>query len=425
MAEPLGAGRSIDRSLAILAALSLVAETTVGLLLPVLPLYAQSLGATPVLLAAMVSVSAIASAGGQLVGGTLSARIHPRRLVPAGLVAYGLSSVLSLATGSAVVVAGLRALSGLGSGLYIVGERLYVRNVVDRARLAFANSILHAAAAVGLIVGPVVGGIYADLSDLGAPFVLAAVLCAVVAALALVVLPARLHPRSAVAAAAGVATAPPADVAAVADLSPALPADATAPRWIDRRALGILVAANVPFVAGYGSFVTTFVPFANEGLHWSTVQIGLAFSLFALGNVVGAPILGAAADRLGRTRVAAISAIPIVAFAASLVVSAPDGVLLALAFIAGAGVAGYTSSWFALVGIATGGVQGGTTFGAILAVTSLGTVLGALLAGQVWDLIGIRAAMVVTVVAFTAAGVLILAHREPRAAPGPPSNSRT
>src|ERR1044072_9621932 len=90
--------RAIERPLLVLAALSLFAETTVGLLLPVVPLFAQSLGATPTLLAVMVSLSAIASAGGQLAGGWVSTRVHPRRLVPAGQLAYALSSALSLVT---------------------------------------------------------------------------------------------------------------------------------------------------------------------------------------------------------------------------------------------------------------------------------------------------------------------------------------
>jgi MFS family permease len=254
-----------------------------------------------------------------------------------------------------------------------VGERLYVRNVVDRDRLAFANSVIHAAAAIGIVVGPIVGGIYADANDLRAPFVLASVLSLIVSAVAIVVLPARLHPRS-----------------AVLEPAEASPTDANLPA-LDRRGLTILIAANVPFVAGYGSFVTTFVPFANEGLHWSSTQVGLAFSLFALGNVVGAPILGWAADRFGRVGVGVLSSVPIVAFAAALVIAAPDGVLFVLAFGAGAGVAGYTAAWFALVGVATGRARGGTSFGAVLAITSLGTVIGAVLAGAIWEAVDIRA----------------------------------
>jgi MFS family permease len=295
----------------------------------------------------------------------------------------------------------LRGLSGLGSGVYLVGERLYIREVVDRARLAFANSLVQAAAAVGLIVGPLLGGAVADANDLRAPLVVAAAASAAIAVIALL-LPSRRHPNAATESALAV------------------------PVRTHRASLGVLTLANFALAAGYGSFITTFAPFATDGLNWTTTEIGLAFAIFALGNVIGAPMLGAAADQFGRRRVGALATIPIVVFAVALVIPAPDTLLHLLALAAGIGVAGFNASWYALLGIATGGPKGGQAFGTVSAVASLGIIVGALAAGQLWESIDIRAGMLVTVVAMAVAGVSLAAYPEAALdAEPPPEGERT
>jgi MFS family permease len=373
---------------------SFAAQLILGTMLPVLPLFAQGLGATPVMLGLMVSISAVAAAAGQFVGGSVSDRREPRRLVPAGLLAYGAASAITAVATSAPLVVGLRALSGAGAGFYLVGERLYIREVVDRARLAFANSLVQAAAALGLIVGPLLGGIVADANDLRAPIVMATVASLLVALLALL-LPSRRHPNAAT-------------TAAVA-----------APVTASRMGVSLLLISNFALAAGYGSFITTFAPFADEGLGWTITELGLAFSLFGLGNVIGAPLLGAAADRLGRKWVGALATIPIIVFAIAIVLPAPDGLLQLLALAAGMGVAGFTATWYALLGVATGGPGGGRTFGTVAAIASLGVVAGGLAAGLLWESFNIQVAMIVTIVAMALAGVSMAAYREARNDAGP------
>ena len=386
-------GRGMDRSLALLAGLALASQLIVAMLLPVLPLYAQELGATPIVLGLMVSISAVASAIGQLVGGAVSDRTGPRRLLPAGLVAYGAASLLTSIAATVAPVVGWRLLSGLGSGAYIVGERLYIRQIVDRARLAFANGLLQAAGSVGIIVGPVLGGVVADVTDLRSTFLVVGVGSLLLAAVA-VLLPSRYRQDSAASTAA----------------NPGGP--------IDRRGLSILLLANLAFVAGYGSFITTFAPFAMDELLWTTAEIGIAFALFGLGNIVVGPWVGGAADRWGRRWVGALATIPIVGFAFALILQAPSVLLFVLALAAGGGVAGFTAAWFAILGIATGGPHAGRAFGTVTAISSLGIVVGALAAGQLWESIDIRAGMTLTVVAMALAGITLLAYPETRDATG-------
>ena len=237
-----------------------------------------------------------------------------------------------------------------------------------------------------MVTGPLIGGAVAEANDLRAPIVAAAVASVGLALIALF-LPSRRHED----AAANPTTA--------------------APMRVDRTGLGILLFANLCFAAGYGSFITTFTPYASEGLRWTTTEIGLAFALFGLGNVAGAPALGTIADRMGRRRVGVLAMIPIVAFAAALVLLAPDALLYLLALLAGGGTAGFTASWYTLLGVATGGARGGGAFGTVAGVSSLGIIVAALAAGELWERIDVRAAMVVTIIAMALAGLILAAYR--------------
>jgi MFS transporter, DHA1 family, multidrug resistance protein len=395
-----GLGRGLDRALGLVAALSFASELLVAMMLPVIPLFAIELGATPIVLGLMVSISAVAAAGGQLIGGYVSDRSGARRLLPAGSLVYGLTSLVTPTFGAVAPLVASRAVSGLGSGAYMVGERLYIRQVVDRTRLAFANGLVQACGAAGVTIGPLLGGYIADVAGLRVPFVVVGIGSLVLAAVSLF-LPARRREDSAdrpVVAAEGTATKKP-------------------------RGLAILLLANLFFAAGYGSFITTFTPYAEDGLSWTTTEIGFAFALFGLGNIVVGPWVGAAADRWGRRWVGALATIPIIAFAVALVAPASDALLLLLVFAAGGGTAGFTASWYALLGVATGGSGGGRAFGTVVAVSSLGVVVGALAAGGLWDAIDVAVALMVTVVAMTLAGSALATYPERRGA-GPASEAQ-
>jgi DHA1 family multidrug resistance protein-like MFS transporter len=374
--------RGLDASLGLVAGLSLAAQMIVGSMLPIVPVYAQELGATPTILALMVSISAVATAAGQLLGGFGSGRMGARRLLPVGLMAYGAATLVTATATVVAPVVALRGLTGLGSGLYLVGERLYIRQIVKGARLAFANGVVQASAAVGLVAGPLLGGVLADATNLRTPFVVIGVGSLIVAVAALA-LPKPSRSDSV-------------DAARTGTRNP-----------VDRSALTVLLVANLCLAAGYGSFITTFAPFASDELRWTTLETGLAFSLFGLGNVVGAPLLGGVADRRGRRFVGSLSALPIVALAVVLVLPTPSALVYLLALVAGAGVAGFTASWYALLGTATAGPAGGRAFGIVAGVSSLGTIVGALLAGRLWESFDIRIGMLVTVAAMALAGLVL------------------
>jgi DHA1 family multidrug resistance protein-like MFS transporter len=389
-------GRGLDRSLALLAAIAFVTQIGVAVMLPLLPLYASRLGAEPIVLGFLTSSFAITNAVGQLAAGSLAGRFGPRRLIPAGMAVYAGANLLIATAAAALPLILWRSIAGLGGGLSLISERLYVTQVVDRSRLAFANGLMSSAGSAGTVLGPAVAGLLVAVSDLRVPFLLVAVTSAIATAGALFL------PRPRVAetgvGAPGVASAGAGDEGAV---PPA------------RRDLAILLVANIGLLAGFGSFITTYAPYTTSALAWTEAEVGITFSLFGLGSIVIGPWLGHQADRRGRRQVAAAATAPIAVFAALLLLGAPRPLIWLAAIPAGGGVAGFGAAWYALLASTTGGVRGSRAFGTVSAISSLGIAIGAMAASVLWTIIEIRAGVAVTLAALAIAAGAMLAFRGP------------
>jgi MFS family permease len=126
--------RSIDRPIALLPAMAFITQLGVSVMLPLLPLYAQSMGATPFVLSLLVGGFAIALAIGQLASGFLAERFPSRRLVVTGIGLYAGANVAIATAATAFQLIAFRAAAGLGSGINQVAERLYVTQVAERGR---------------------------------------------------------------------------------------------------------------------------------------------------------------------------------------------------------------------------------------------------------------------------------------------------
>jgi MFS family permease len=382
-------GRGLDPSLALLAAIAFTTQVGVAVMLPLLPLYATALGATPFVLGLLTSSFAVTNAAGQLLAGVIAERIGPRRLVPAGMGLYAVMNALIATATAALPLIAWRSLAGLGAGLGLVSERLYLIGVVDRARLAFANGLLSAAGSAGTVAGPAVGGAIAAAADLRTPFLLVAATSALAAGAALF-LP---RPRAVVGSLAG---------------DGAGPDDRSVGRSVDRRRLGLLLAANVGLLAGFGSFITTYAPYATGVLGWSTAEVGLQFSLFGLGSILVGPWLAHQADRRGRRRIALVALVPVAVFGVALVAAVPLPILALAGIAAGGGIAGFESAWYALLGEATGGARHGRAFGTVSALSNLGIVAGAMTAAWLWEWFDVRVGVAAVLVALAVAGTAML-----------------
>jgi MFS family permease len=338
-------------------------------MLPLLPLYATSLGATPTVLGLLTSSFAILIAVGQLAGGYLVERVAPRRLVSLGIGTYAAANVLIATAGSALSLIAFRSLAGLGSGVNQVSERLYVAQAIERTRLAFANGVLSAAGSAGSVLGPTVGGLLVGISDVRLPFLVVAATSATaaVASLFLPKPPAERPPKAA-------------------DPSPSEIARSKAAAAT--KILVLLFLIQTAFQATFGAFITTYAVFTQERLGWATAEVGLVFSAFGLGSIILGPVLANLADRRGRRDVAILGAFLVLLFPLVFYAEAPRPFLYLVSVLGGAGVTALEASYFALLAEATDGGRRGRAYGWISALSSLGIVVGAITASQLWDRTG-------------------------------------
>jgi MFS family permease len=377
--------REIDRSIAVLALMAFISSVGVSMMLPLLPIYAIQLGATPTQLGFMVSAFSVTSTIGQLSSGWLAGRIPARRQMPLGQAIYATGNFLMATTVAAGPLIAFRAMSGLGGGLTIIAERLYIARAANRARLAFLNGVVSAAGSSGSILGPVLGAVLA-LQDLRIPFVVVGCTATLAAIAALLFLPPERSEDPGAVDRVG-PEAPGAGAAAD-------PAGAATGRWARSKPLVLLGLWSLGFNASYGGWITTFAPYSLEVLELTPSHVALFFGAFGLGSIVLGPYLARIADRSGRRRMIALGSGLVLLNVAAMVVPVPVLLIYASAIVAGGGLAAAQSSWFALLSVATDGGRRGRSFGTVSALSNLGVIGGAAAASTIWEVVGIREGLI-------------------------------
>jgi multidrug resistance protein len=158
-----------------------------SVLIPILPLFAESLGATPVQVALLLTLYALAQLLFSPVWGWVSDRVGRRPVILVSLAGTVLSFLVLAFARSTGALYAARVLAGffaatIGTAQAVVTD---VTRAEDRAR---GMAVIGAAFGAGMIVGPMLGGL---LSELGAkaPFYGVAVLAAANLALAWTRLP--------------------------------------------------------------------------------------------------------------------------------------------------------------------------------------------------------------------------------------------
>jgi DHA1 family multidrug resistance protein-like MFS transporter len=370
-------------ALAVLATISFVSSLGISIMLPLLPLYALSLGASPLQLGLMTSGFAVANGVAQFASGFLMDRYGARRFIVAGIGTYAAANVLIATAPTAIALIGYRFVAGLGGGVNMVATRLYIAQTAEQASLAFFNSIISAANSAGSVLGPGFGGLVAAGGDLRAPFFIVAGTSALafVAALFLPRPKARAHETGATATAGG---------------------------RVWNRTVFILLAGNLLLLIGFGGWITSYAPFVTTRLGWSTFDVGIIFTIFGIGDITLGPWLGHLADRTGRRRMAVLASFPIFLFGFIVFFGLPKPFFYAISFFTGAALTAYNASWFALLTNAVPSARRGRVFGVVSAVAQTGTVIGALGATAIWQLTDVGGGLILSSTAALGAGLVLL-----------------
>lgn len=366
-----------------------------GLVIPVLPAFARSFGVGIALVGLVQLVFGFTRFSFGLIGGLFVDRFGVRATTMTGIVIVATSSFAAGLADSFPQLVIARGFGGAGSAMFIAGLMNHLLRIVPPQAMGRATGIWRSSFLVGIGLGPALGGVLRDQLGLRAPFHIYAVLLLVAASIAWFALSAG---------------DPDAEVQ---KRSPIEALRAARGLFGDRRYVVALLATLVGWWTISGPAQQIGAIFADEELHLTGTQLGLAITLLSIGELITLFVAGRAADRYGRRRVL-VPSLAVAALATAglgQAASAPWIFFPLMAVIGGAIAAGSVSAGGLLAdSIPKGG--SGTAVGVNQMAGDLGYMIAPVAVGAVAQTAGYPAAYLVA--AIPAALVFFAALSLPR-----------
>lgn len=352
----------LPRSVLVLGMIAFSVAVGFGVMVPVLPVYAQSFGVGAFEASAVISAFALMRLVSAPVVGPLIDRLGERPVLVTGVLVVAASTALAALAGSYWPFLVLRGVGGIGSAMFTVSSMTLLLNTVTPRMRGRAAGFFQGGFLLGGMTGPAVGGLLAQIS-LTAPFWFYAATLTVAGLIGLVVLRSSGRHREA---ATGEDVRPMRRVLA------------------DSRYQAALVAA---LGQGWTSFGvrSALVPLMVVGaLGRDPGWTGIAFAVSAVVQTLALGPAGRFVDTTGRRPAmvagGAISALAILGVS----LSGHIAVLIVALAVYGVGSALLGTAPAAAVGDAAGG-RSGTPVAVFSMVSDLGAIVGPLLAGWIVD----------------------------------------
>jgi len=345
-----------------------------GIVLPLLPFWAERLGAGAVGVGLILTIYALAQFIFTPVLGTLSDRYGRRPVILASLVIEALSLALSALAGSLAILFVARFMSGLGAS-NIGSAQAVVADVTPAQRRARGMGLIGAAIGLGFVVGPALGGLLAPLGP-AVPFWVAMLVALANALLVLRFLPETRRRETA--------------CATVPFTNRGMGGVLAGWRWVLRnRAVGRLVVINLLFTVAFTAMEAVFPLFTQHAFGWKAIQNGYIFTYAGIVIVLmQGGLVGRLVKRWGERRLLIAGLGMLAAGLALLSWSTNLALLLVALGIVSIGDGAVTPVVSALLSFASPPTRQGETLGLSQGVAGLGRILGPLAAGSSFALGG-------------------------------------
>ncbi len=342
----------------------LIDFTGFGIIIPLLPFWAEHLGASPVQVGLILTAYSLAQFLFLPVLGRLSDRYGRRPVILWSLLIEAVSFAFSALAGTFLLLLAARFIGGLGSA-NLGSAQAVVSDSTPPEERAKGMGMIGAAIGLGFVIGPALGGGLAALGS-AVPFWVAAAVALVNAALVFFFLPETRAQQ---------ATATPLAGAPFAGLGETL----------RHPTIARLLAINLLYTLAFTAMEAMFPLFSQHAFGWTATQNAYVFVYVGVIMVI---MQGGLVGRLSkRWGVQGLLVIGLALLAAGLLML-PFGTQLALMLIgvgllsAGSGAVAATTS--TLASLAASSEAQGQTLSLLQSIGGLGRIIGPLAAGWVF-----------------------------------------
>jgi DHA1 family tetracycline resistance protein-like MFS transporter len=247
-----------------------------GIIIPLLPFYAETFGASPLVIGLLFAVFSVCQLVAAPILGDWSDRYGRRPILIFSLLGTVASFVLLALARSITMLFIARIVDGLSGG-NISTARAYVADITEPKDRARAYGLIGMAFGLGFIFGPALSGVLVKVS-ITAPIWAAAAITLVATAVAWVWLPETVHRAQA-------GTGMP---------------FRNLPDLLGRPALGRVLVIDFVYWFAFAIFQTTFALFTARRFRFDASQTGYFFSAFGvLGAIVQGGLIRPVVHRLG------------------------------------------------------------------------------------------------------------------------------
>src|SRR5258708_177223 len=356
-----------------------------GVVLPLLPFWAERLGAGPVGVGLLLTIYALAQFIFTPVLGALSDRYGRRPIIIVSLLIEALSLALSALAGSLAILLVARFIGGLGAS-NISSAQAVVADLTPVERRAQGMGLIGAAIGLGFVVGPALGGVLAPLGA-GVPFWVAMIVALANALLVLRFLPETHHMRTTTRASTPPNAAP---APAVSFTHRGMGVVLSASRRVLRNpGVARLVVINLLFTVAFTAMEAVFPLFTQHSFGWTALQNGYIFTYAGIVIVLmQGGLVGQLVKRWGERSLLITGLAMLAAGLALLSYSTNLALLLVALGIVSIGDGAVTPVVSALLSFASPPTRQGETLGLAQCVSGLGRIIGPLAAGSIFAIGG-------------------------------------
>ncbi len=358
------------RSPLFLMALTIFVDFTgFGLIIPLLPFWAEHLGAGPVGVGLILTVYALAQFFFTPVLGSLSDRYGRKPVILISLLIEAASFAFTALAGSLPLLLAARFIGGLGAS-NIGSAQAVVADTTPPEGRARGMGMIGAAIGLGFVVGPALGGMLAPLGP-AVPFWAAMSVALVNALLVLSFLPETREKQA----------APALDETR---LSPAVLFSGW--RYALRYpVVARLVGVNLLFTIAFSAMEAVFPLFTQHTFGWTAMQNGYIFTYVGFVIVImQGGLVGRLVKRWGERSLLLFGLAFLAAGLALLVVSTQLALLLVALGILSIGDGAVTPTVSTLLSFASPEEAHGETLGFAQGMAGLGRIIGPLAAGSIF-----------------------------------------